>query len=144
MVSWLTLTKSPLKIDEIPVTSNTVVPTPTLDEPTAKVLALDTTGDWIVPLTVISNLLFGSIPLNLCVEPIPTLLIPTNTGLNLSESVADTATWIFWLSSLITWNDPGSFVVVPIPGPKSVGSITIALAKSFPGGTYWILSPDTK
>ena len=45
MVSWLTLTKSPLKIDEIPLIENTVVPTPTADEPTAKVLAVDTTGD---------------------------------------------------------------------------------------------------
>ena len=45
MVSSLTLTKSPLKIDEIPLIPNTVVPTPTLDEPTAKVLPVATTGD---------------------------------------------------------------------------------------------------
>ena len=124
MVSWSTSIKSPLKIDVIPVAPNTVVPIPTAVEPTAKVLPVATTGDWIVPLSVKSNLLFGFLPLNLCVDPIPTLLIPTYTGLNLSESVADTATCTFWLSSLITWNDPGSFVVVPIPGPKSVESIT--------------------
>lgn len=134
MVSSLTLTKSPLKIDEIPVIPNTVVPTPTLDEPTAKVLPVATTGDWIVPLTVNSNLLFGSFPLKIWVVPIPTLAIPTNTGLNLSESVADTATCTFWLSSLITWNDPGSFVVVPIPGPKSVESITMAFASHYQVG----------
>ena len=144
MVSWSTSIKSPLKIDVIPVAPNTVVPIPTAVEPTAKVLPVATTGDWIVPLTVKSNLLFGFLPLNLCVDPIPTLLIPTYTGLNLSESVADTATCTFWLSSLITWNDPGSFVVVPIPGPKSVGSITMAFAKSLPGGIYSICSPDTK
>ena len=126
-----------------PTTLIFVDPIP-IDAEDAVVYAVPTIGDWIVPLIVTNILLLGDIALIIWVLPIPTPVIPTPIGLNNNAFVAEVATLTFWLSCLIIINLAGNLDVVPIPGPKSLGEIWIAFAKSLFGGIYSTSSPLTK
>ena len=134
-------TKSPLKnLSGCSVkvrTSSTVVNV----FPTPVVVAVDTTGDWIILSIVIRVLGFWFFAVIKCPDPIPTPVISSVVGLSAKASVALAATLTRSSSCLTMNNVDGNLSVTPIPG-MSVEAIPIG--PLIASNEYTTSSPVTK
>ena len=101
IISLLTLIKSPLKMEVIPLNPNIVLPIPT-EEDNVVVTAVETNGDCMMPFKVIKALVFVFLDLKIWVLPVPTEVNDRGIGLKSSAFCAEDASCTFSVSILIT------------------------------------------